>query len=575
MDCHEPDRAQASATMAPMYRLTESSTLLTALAVAFLAGCPSGGGAGVGPAATESVASEPTPKPASAKLVLSIVLDQMPTSALLRYAPHLPESGVIRRAIDNGLFQERVRYSYAGTNTAPGHASIYTGEKPADHGIDRNDIFVPPRGRLQIVDDGKHAVFGVEGGFASPLRMLKPTIGDLLHASSPESRVVSVSLKARAAVVSAGQTPDFVTWYDADKQGFTTSDFYVESMPPWLAAWNTANPVAARLGMWNPERPELYQDVAGPDDALGESDWYGLGTTFPHDPSKTEKPAKTFVATPASMQYLIDMAGTLVKEFQLGADGVPDLLMLSVSTTDYAGHSFGTSSWEYFDVLIKTDRALTAFVAELERDTELAVVITSDHGGTPIAEQSLAAGKPGGRLYGDVLVRELDALADKALGDGDWLEVYIQPYLYLSEDAKKSEKLQDLLDIITRYPAKVTTVEAIYPAEQAKKLRGSSNWLERDVANTVSPTAEALFVVPAEGHVGSSNEGSLGTGHGTPWDPDREVPVLAFGAGISKSHDAAVVPQERVAPTIAALLNLSWHLEAEALPGAPTPTIKK
>jgi len=558
-----------------MYRHSLRSVLLAALAAVSVAACPSGGG---NKAATKPIAPaddhDVAAKPASARLVLSIVLDQLPSSAVLRFAPHLPEDGIIRRAIANGMFQERVRYGYAGTNTAPGHASIYTGELPADHGIDRNDIYTTESGRMQIVNDGEHAVFGVEGSFASPFRLLKPTVGDLLHKKSPESKVVSVSLKARAAVVSGGKTPTFVGWYDPNLAGFTTSEFYADSMPDWLTAWNTKNPMKERLQTWTAESPALYKELFGADDAPGESDWHGLGTTFPHDTANTAKPNKTFVATPQSMEYLLEMVRTTVAQYQLGEDAHPDLLMVSVSTTDYAGHSFGASSWEYLDVLIKTDRALGVLVRELEATTDLAVLITSDHGGTPLAELSVAQGQPGGRLYGDVMINGLEAAASKALGKGPWFETYIQPYLYLSEAAKKSGKLSELYAIIDAYALEAPALRAVYPANVARTLRDSDDWLERDVAQTVSQRAEALFVVPAEWHVGSSTQGTLGTGHGTPWDPDREVPVLAVGAGVSKARDTSVLAQDRVAPTIAALLNLSWHLAPKPLSGAPKANAK-
>ncbi len=558
-----------------MYRQPRHFALCSALAAMAFAGCPSGGGTPKTPAAGTQHSSPSRPaKPASAKLVLGIVLDQLPSSAVLRFAPHLPEDGVIRRAMERGLFQERVRYGYAGTNTAPGHASIYTGELPADHGIDRNDVFSSAGGRKQIVDDGEHSVFGVEGAFASPFRLLKPTVGDLLHAKTPASKVVSVSLKARAAVVSGGKSADVVTWYDPNLPGFTTSRAYADEMPAWLSQWNEANPVAERLVPWTPEKPELYQELFGDDDAPGESDWYGLGTAFPHDTAGTEKPAKTFVATPQSMEYLLDMTRTLATQFALGADEAPDLLMLSVSTTDYAGHSYGSSSWEYLDVLIKTDRALGKLVRELEATTDLAVVITSDHGGTPLAEVSLAEGKPAGRLYGDVFVEALEAKATEELGKGPWFEAYIQPYLYLTDAAMNSEKLPRLEEIAAQYASTASDVEMVLGSAKARQLRGSDNWLERDVANTVAADSTALFVVPAEWHVGTSKKGYLGTGHGTPWDTDREVSVLAFGAGVSMNRAADVTHQNRVAPTIAALLNLPWHLAAKPLLGAPTPESK-
>ncbi len=524
---------------------------------------------------TKPETTKPIEKPedvaAKPKLVLVVVLDQLPSSAFLRYAPHLPEGGVLREAMEQGVFHQRVRYNYAGTNTAPGHASIFTGEVPADHGVDSNDIYNYEAGaRMRIINDGKHEMFGVPGKFASPARLLKPTVGDLLHEQSPDSKVISVSLKGRAAVVSGGQRPDFVTWYSPTSAGFTTSSYYAEALPEWMKKWNQANPMVERFAIWKAADPELYKKVNGLDDAPGEADWHGLGTTFPHDASKTQKASKIFLVTPQAVDYLLDMARALVSQYQLGRDANPDLLSVSISSTDYAGHTFGVDSWEYLDLLIKTDRALSTFVSELALTTDLAVVITSDHGGTSLAEITIAKGHTGGRLYADELTTTLEAKADKALGKGNWVRSYIQPYLYLHEDALKSPKLEELVTLISAHADSDPKVEAIFSAKAARGFRKDENWLKRDVGNNVAERTVALFVVPAKGHVASPKKGTLGTGHGTPWDSDREVPFLASGVGVEKTQSAEVQSQARVAPSIAALLGLEWPLSAEALPGVVT-----
>ena len=43
---------------------------------------------------------------------------------------------------------------------------------------------------------------------------------------------------------------------------------------------------------------------------------------------------------------------------ELGADDVPDLLAISFSAHDYAGHSWGPDSWEVLDLTLRLDRAL-------------------------------------------------------------------------------------------------------------------------------------------------------------------------------------------------------------------------
>ena len=69
-----------------------------------------------------------------------------------------------------------------------------------------------------------------------------------------------------------------------------------------------------------------------------------------------------------------------VRALELGRDQIPDLLAISISSTDYTGHAYGPDSWEYADHLRRVDRALLSFLEQLERDTPVAVLVTSDHG---------------------------------------------------------------------------------------------------------------------------------------------------------------------------------------------------
>jgi hypothetical protein len=55
---------------------------------------------------------------------------------------------------------------------------------------------------------------------------------------------------------------------------------------------------------------------------------------------------------------------------------------------------------------------------------------------------------------------------------------------------------------------------------------------------------------------GSLGEAGVGTNHGTPWRYDREVPALMYGHGVAKAAASEVLSQSRIAPTLAALLDV-------------------
>ena len=117
-----------------------------------------------------------------ARLVLSVVLDQVCSWVLDRYLPRLRPDGALRRAIARGAFHHRVTYAYAGTYTAPGHAAIYTGRAPEGSGVGMNRALLRGRRSTEsIVEDHAHAVFGARGETAAPALLQCETVADPLR----------------------------------------------------------------------------------------------------------------------------------------------------------------------------------------------------------------------------------------------------------------------------------------------------------------------------------------------------------------------------------------------------------
>ncbi len=75
-----------------------------------------------------------------------------------------------------------------------------------------------------------------------------------------------------------------------------------ETLPPWVTSWVAENPISDYFEDWNPGDPELLERLLGPDDAEGEADYRGLGTTFPHDPARSSDPNRTFPVVPVGLR---------------------------------------------------------------------------------------------------------------------------------------------------------------------------------------------------------------------------------------------------------------------------------
>jgi arylsulfatase A-like enzyme len=498
--------------------------------------------------------------------VVLIVLDQLASWVLDQQLPLLPSDSVIRRAYEDGAYH-RAEYPYASTQTAPGHASLTSGATPAVHGIVANAVYDPELGARKTVDDRKHAVIGNEDRFVSPSQLRSETVADVLHRESDaKARIVGISIKARSAVLPVGQKPDIAVFYDAVARAMTTSKYYAPKgrLPEWLRDFRRANPVEPLLQTWEPANAGKLQEHLGPDAFPGE-----MYPAFPHDPREAPDPWYAFSATPEASEYLIAAAYAVVKAEQMGVDDVPDFLMVGVSGTDIVGHIWGARSWEYADNLRRTDRALTHFARLLEARGPVAFVLTGDHGVAELPERARAEGRKGGRVSSEALTAAAEDAADGALGEGDWIAGYVSP-LFTYTAAGKARH-HELTKALRKAMPDVEGVKAVYDARNPE-LRSSNNDLERLVGASLpdDPPGD-LYVVTEPGWFDALSEKG-GTNHGTPWDYDRGVPVLMWGAAIERRTSKEVQDVLRVAPTLAALLNVPTPTDA---PDKPLPGVMR
>lgn len=497
-------------------------------------------------------------------LMVSVVLDQWGTDTLARLLPHLSPEGAVRTGIAEGAFYPKGVYPYAGTYTAAGHATIYTGASPRVHGVVANRIYDHDSGENRsVVYGGKHPVHGAEGDMADPGVLRVETLADALKAQHGESaKVVSLSYKDRGALFAGGQRPDASIWFHGGLPGFTTSTFYSDSFPVWLQIWQEGNPTEKALALWKAEDPALLAKIAGRDDQPGEGDMAGFSRTFPHDPRRSKVPIKAFKSTPMATALLLDLARQSVETFDLGDGGPVDLLAISVSGTDYAGHVFGPHSWEYADNLIRVDRMLGEFCRWISRGRRVVFMITSDHGVAPLPEIQSPEEAHHRRVDTTELVARLnDGLraalcADKPCPDRTWAVRYSQPFIYLRPDLGNDERIRVIQEserILSNHPGLHSAMDArvlhSLPEPQDPVLR--SAW-----HSVASEPPGDIFVVPARDHVISPPMPGLGTSHGTPWSYDQQVPIVLWGHRVPHvRHDTAVDPRQ-IATTMSKLMGI-------------------
>src|SRR5205809_1386620 len=186
------------------------------------------------------------------KLVVVVSIDQFPSDYLTRFDNILGDDG-FKRLEREGTWFVNAAYPYATTFTGPGHASIGTGHTPAESGIVGNNWYdhftfektycvqddrvepVPSAGDPNIRKDN----------LRSPLNLGAAGLGDRLQERDLASKVYSISLKDRAAILMGGRRAWGAFWFDAHAGRFMTSTFYRHRLQPLVEQFN--NGLAQRV----------------------------------------------------------------------------------------------------------------------------------------------------------------------------------------------------------------------------------------------------------------------------------------------------------------------------------------
>ncbi|HEX2217904.1 MAG TPA: alkaline phosphatase family protein [Gemmatimonadales bacterium] len=525
--------------------------------------------AGTLAAARPAAAQAPAASGAGAgpRLVVAIAVDQLRADYMDRFRPFFGRGG-FNLFLQRGAHLASARYEHATTSTCPGHAVMLTGSYGAVNGIIGNDWYDVAAGReVYCAADTTVRLIGADLEGRSPRNLEGATVGDLLKMSTGgRSRVLTVSAKDRSAIMLGGHLADAAYWMEDTL--FVTSTYYRSELPKWAHEFNGSGKITAYFGkQWERLLPTVHYAMVGPDDVVGEAEEDGLQRTFPHAMGAGSSPGEDFVeafdVSPFGNDVLADFAMRAIVEEGLGRDTVTDLLGISFSANDRVGHAYGPDSHEVMDVTVRLDRTLARLFAFLDRRVGLGnvvLVLTADHGVAPLPEvfATLHPGASARRFDPAVVDTAVNAALQARYGPAPapgWVIHHDQPQLYLNLAALRAKRVS-IEEAERVAQAAVLAIPGVHEALTATELaiaRGAG-----------SRSGEVLSFHPARsGNIYYqmapyivADDDPTGTGHGTPWAYDQQVPVLFFGRGIVPGVRRTPAAVADIAPTLSALLGL-------------------
>jgi arylsulfatase A-like enzyme len=213
--------------------------------------------------------------------------------------------------------------------------------------------------------------------------------------------------------------------------------------------------------------------------------------------------------------------------------------------------------------LDRTLADLLAFVDKRIGLEHVLIVLSADHGAVELAEYMVEQRYDAGRLTSDVVMAALDRISEAEFGVGNLVRFYYRPYVFLDNEAIEAAGLNPavvrevLAEALTREPG-------IHLAATRKMMEG---WPDQKLLGLIrnnyhSARAGDIYIVQ-EPYWFNFEKGPVAAMHGSPWNYDTHVPLIFAGPGIPPQTVMRAVQPADLAPTLAALLDMTPPASAQ------------
>jgi len=504
--------------------------------------------------------------PGTPKLVVGIVVDQMKYDYVFRFWNKFGEGG-FKKLVNQGFFCKNASYNFIPTYTAPGHACIYTGTTPAVNGIISNDWFCKDDGgSTYCVQDTMVMPVGSNSGAGnmSPRNLLTTTVTDeLRYSSNYKSKVISISIKDRGAILPGGHSANAAYWFDGSNGHFISSTYYMKELPKWAGDFNALGLPAQYLSKpWNTLLPiEQYTESTADNTPYEEPFYKEALPVFPHNlPALKQGNFELVKRTPHGNTIVKEFAIAALKNEKLGQSEATDFLAISFSSTDYVGHQFGCNAIETQDTYLRLDKDLEELFSILEKTVgkqNVLIFLTADHAAVPNPRYLKDHGVPAGLFDINAVQDSLNKFMTASYGAGNWIagvyddQVYFNKRLLDEKKIRLSEVSDRVAEFLLRFNgiAHVVTGGTLSTTEFTEPplsllQKGYNRKLSGDVLFLLSP--------------GLIEYRERGTTHGSPYTYDTHVPLFFYGWKVPQGSTSEEIMITDIAPTLSNWLNIEF-----------------
>lgn len=500
------------------------------------------------------------------KLVVGIVIDQMRYDYLIKFYSKYGENG-FKKIMNNGYNLQNVHFNYIPTYTAVGHASIYTGTTPTNHGIIGNNWYDKfEKKSIYCVDDNNYKTIGAEtGGEKSPYRMLTTTVTDQLKlAQNMNGKNLGISIKDRSAILPAGHTANAAYWFEGGETGkFITSSFYMNELPEWVNDFNNSGIANSYLEKtWDTYyNINTYNETIADHNKFEEPFKGKESPSFPYNLAELRKTNNNYdllKAVAYGNDFTTDFVKAAILGENLGKSEFTDFIAISYSSTDYVGHQFGVDSKEVEDSYIRIDKNIEELIqfldAEIGQDN-YTLFLTADHAAVQVPSYLQTLKIPGGYFDNKKFKAFVNNITKSRFNSSELVEDISNNQLFFNKEKIKELQLY-ILEVEQVLADEILNFETVYKSVGAHTLQSTSftSGILQTLQNGYNQklSGDVLFVLNPT----TISYPEVGSTHGSGYSYDTHVPLIFYGQGIKQGKSNKYYPIIDIAPTISSLLKI-------------------
>lgn len=494
------------------------------------------------------------------RLIVNIVVGQMRSDAVERYAANFSDSG-IGRFFKEGMVLENGYYDFMQTITPATLATLTTGVNPSMHGA-VSDCWVDyvTGQRVRLTDD--QAVRGLDSsdgaGRCSPCNLTLPTVGDNLLSANPDSKVISVAADALSSVVLSGRKGK-AFWFDENNGNFVSSTAYMDRLPTWLIRYNGLKFPLSYVGSpWTLcKQRDKYLNRRYSVFEFKRADNL-TKVMMPAEPKSGNRiDYRSLLYSPYGNTIVAEFAAQVVSNESLGSDAAVDILNVCFDASRYVCRRYGPESLEAEDMLYRLDGDIADLIGSITKQVPLdkvLFVLTSDHG----SSDSFDCGPvPADRFNADQFKVIMNSFLSVQFGAGEWVLDYIDRQLYLNHNLiyQRNLSLKDVQDRAASFALQFRGVSHVLTSSSMLGGYFGESYGEK-MQNSFYPRRAGdlmLNLMPGwilECEDAKSQSGSM-------YDYDTRVPLMLLGWKIPSGGSSEEFDMTCVAPTLARIMRIN------------------